>query len=97
MRTETPVQPAWLTLSAMLLAAMLALWLLFRPELVSGFPMAVRLPVIALGCWALGAGFSLGAGLVPDSGRLKRYLGPPLCWWLLGSFTLLVVARALWA
>nr|WP_156889295.1 hypothetical protein [Halomonas sp. 1513] len=83
-------------LVAMALSTLLALWLLWRPELLSALAMVWRLPLIVLGAWALGAGFSLGAGLVPEQGRLRRWLGPPLCWWLLGAFSLVVVARALW-
>ncbi|SDL07730.1 hypothetical protein SAMN05192555_102344 [Franzmannia pantelleriensis] len=83
-------------LVAMGVSTLLALWLLWRPELLSTLAMVWRLPLIVLGVWALGAGFSLGAGLVPEHGRLRRLLGPPLCWWLLGAFSLVVLARALW-
>lgn len=82
-------------LLAMGISTVLALWLLWRPDLLSALPLIWRLPLILWGVWALGAGFMLGAGLVPEQGGMKRYLGEPLCWWLLGSFTLMVVVRAL--
>lgn len=84
-------------LLALGISTLLALWLLWRPELLSALPLLWRLPLMLLGIWALGAGFMLGAGLVPNGGRLQRYLGEPLCWWLLAGFTVIIVTRALWS
>jgi predicted membrane protein len=86
----------WLTLGAMLLAAALALWLLIRPELISGLPMPLRLPAIALGVWALGAAFMQPLGLEFRRHWLRRATSPPLSLAALGAFILVVIVRALW-
>lgn len=96
MRSETSPRP-WTPLVALLLSAGLAVWLLLQPGLLRDLSLPLRLPLMGLGIWALGAGFVLGVGLLPEGGRWQRYLGEPLCWWLLGGFTLVVVVRALWA
>lgn len=84
-------------LLAMGVSTLLAIWLLWRPDLLSTLPfLPWRLPLILLGVWALGAGFMQGVGLAPEQGRWKRYLGEPLCWWLLAGFSMVVVLRALW-
>lgn len=81
-------------LLSMSLSAGLALWLLWQPELLSELPMPARLPLVLLGAWALGAGFTHGMGL-PLHGRwARRLLGEPARWWLLGIFGLVVVWRA---
>jgi hypothetical protein len=90
-------QPAWwVTLAAMLLAAGLALWLLLRPELISGLSMPLRLPLIALGVWALGAAFMQALGLEPRRDWQRRATMPPWNLAALGAFTLVVVGRAVW-
>ena len=88
MRVEVQNPPIWLNLGAMLVAAALALWLLVRPELISGLPMALRLPAMALGIWAL--------GLELRRHWQRRATSPPISLAALAAFTLLVVVRALW-
>ncbi|GHC19786.1 cyd operon YbgE family protein [Aidingimonas halophila] len=84
----------WSPLMTMGVTAGLALWLLWRPELLSSLAMPLRLPAIALGVWALGAGFVYGMGLYDQSHWRQRLLGAPTCWWVLGVFTLLLIWRA---
>lgn len=94
--TETQDSPVWLTLVAMATAAGLALWLLVRPELISGLPMALRMPAIGLGVWALGAAFMQPLGLEFRHRWLRRVSTPPVSLAVLGAFTLLVLGRAVW-
>lgn len=96
MQTEAQERPLWLTLAAMLVAAALALWLLVRPELLSGLPMALRLPAIGLGVWALGAAFMQPLGLGFRRHWLRRATHPPVSLVALGAFALVVVLRAIW-
>ncbi|MCE8025133.1 hypothetical protein [Billgrantia aerodenitrificans] len=96
MRVEVQTPPIWLNLGAMLLAAALALWLLVQPALISGLPMALRLPAIALGVWALGAAFMQPLGLELRSYWQRQATSPPISLAALAAFTLLVVVRALW-
>ncbi|MCE8013750.1 hypothetical protein HBJ58_16630 [Halomonas desiderata] len=96
MRVEVQDPPIWLNLGAMLVAAALALWLLVRPELISGLPMALRLPAMALGIWALGAAFMQPLGLELRRHWQRRATSPPISLAALAAFTLLVVVRALW-
>ncbi|MCE8019600.1 hypothetical protein HOP51_05620 [Halomonas sp. MCCC 1A11036] len=96
MRTEVQDRPMWLTLAAMLVAAALALWLLIRPELLSGLPMFLRMPAIGLGVWALGAAFMQPLGLEFRRHWLRRVTNPPWNWAVLGAFAVIVVVRAFW-
>ncbi|SHE28653.1 hypothetical protein SAMN02745148_00018 [Modicisalibacter ilicicola DSM 19980] len=81
-------------LASLLAATSMALWLLVRPELVSGLPLGLRLPVWLLGLWAVGSGFFHGMGLVKGTGWRQRLLGAPLCWVLLAVFLLLLLVRS---
>ncbi|WP_148254598.1 cyd operon YbgE family protein [Aidingimonas lacisalsi] len=94
MEQETIDKNPWLPLATMGVSAVLALWLLWRPELLSALGMPLRVPAILLGVWALGAGFMYGMGLRPVQGWCRRLLGAPTCWWVLGAFTLLLMWRA---
>ncbi|KAA0014146.1 hypothetical protein F0A17_00270 [Billgrantia pellis] len=96
MMSELRSEPMWLTLAAMLLAAALALWLLARPELISGLSLPLRLPAIALGVWALGAAFMRPLGLELRRRWQRRLTTPPLSLAALGMFTLWLLGRALW-
>ncbi|MDX5378420.1 MAG: hypothetical protein LPK08_13025 [Halomonas sp.] len=96
MRTEVQDRPMWLPLAAMLVAAALALWLLMRPELLSGLPMFLRMPAIGLGVWALGAAFMQPLGLEFRRHWLRRATAPPVSLVALAAFVLLVVIRAFW-
>ena len=96
MRVEVQNPPIWLNLGAMLVAAALALWLLVRPELISGLPMALRLPAMALGIWALGAAFMQPLGLELRRHWQRRATSPPIRRAALAAYTRLVVGRALW-
>ncbi|MBA2780004.1 hypothetical protein [Billgrantia kenyensis] len=96
MRTEAQAGAIWLTMGAMLLAAALALWLLVRPELISGMSMALRLPVIALGVWALGAAFMRPLGLEFRRHWLCQATQPAASLVALAIFTAIVLLRALW-
>ncbi|QJQ95296.1 MULTISPECIES: hypothetical protein [Halomonadaceae] len=86
----------WTPLLAMGVSALLAIWLLWHPELISNLPMILRLPLIALGVWALGSGFMQGMRLTARPGWLRRLLGPPASWYVLALFTLVLLARAWW-
>ncbi|RDB44014.1 hypothetical protein DU490_04840 [Halomonas sp. DQ26W] len=96
MKSVTNELPVWLAMGSMLLAAGLALWLLLHPELISGLPMPLRLPVIGLGFWALGAAFMQPMGLALRRHWQRRATTPPWSLLALGAFTLIVVVRALW-
>lgn len=96
MRTEVQDRPMWLPLAAMLVAAALALWLLVRPELLSGLPMFLRMPAIGLGVWSLGAAFMQPLGLEFRRHWLRRATTPPVSLVALAIFALLVVMRAVW-
>ncbi|WP_280546526.1 hypothetical protein [Halomonas sp. 11-S5] len=82
------------TLGAMLLAAALALWLLWQPALISALPMGLRLPLIGLGVWALGAAFMAPMGLEARQYWLRRMTTPPWSLVALGAFTLVLLVRA---
>lgn len=86
----------WVALGAMLLAAGLSLALLLRPELISGLAMPLRLPLIALGVWSLGAAFMQSLGLEASRHWLRRATTPPLSLAALALFTLVVLLRAWW-
>ncbi|WP_163560935.1 cyd operon YbgE family protein [Halomonas sp. NO4] len=86
----------WVPLGAMLLAAGLALALLLRPELISGLAMPLRLPLIALGVWALGSAFMQPLGLEVRHPGLRRLTTPPLSLAVLALFTLVVLLRIWW-
>ncbi|MCE8014512.1 hypothetical protein HOP62_00270 [Halomonas sp. MCCC 1A17488] len=96
MLSEVQGRSTWLTLAAMLVAAALALWLLIRPELLSGLSMVWRMPAIGLGVWALGAAFMQALGLEFRRHWLRRATCPPVSLVALGAFTLLVAMRAFW-
>ncbi|SEL97914.1 hypothetical protein [Halomonas daqiaonensis] len=95
METETRRRLPGVTLGAMLLAAVLAMWLLWQPGLISTLPMALRLPLIGLGVWALGAAFMAAMGLEARRYRLRRMTTPPWSLIALGAFTLVLVLRAI--
>lgn len=86
----------WVPLFAMLVAASLALWLLWRPELISALPMPLRLPLIGLGIWSLGAAFMQPLGLEARRHWLRQATTPPLSLVALALFATAVVLRALW-
>ncbi|MDR9440753.1 MAG: hypothetical protein RI841_14835 [Halomonas sp.] len=94
METETRRRLSGVTLGAMLLAAALALWLLLQPQLISGLPMTLRLPLIGLGVWALGAAFMAAMGLEARRYWLRRMTMPPWSLVALGAFTLVLLMRA---
>ena len=79
-------------LLSLLAATLMALWLLVRPEIISGLPLGWRLPVWLLGVWAVGSGFFHGMGLV-KGGWMQRLLGAPLCWLLLAVFLVFLLIR----
>ncbi|MBZ9557398.1 MULTISPECIES: hypothetical protein [Modicisalibacter] len=74
-------------------ASLMALALLLRPEIISGLTLPWRLPLWLLGIWALGAGFAYGAGLTVRPGLLRRWLGAPGCWILMGLFAVMLLLR----
>ena len=86
----------WSPLLAMLLAACLALWLLWQPELIRALPLIIKLPFMALGIWALGAGFAQGQGLRLPLAWPRWCLSSGVSWIVLGCFTLLLFLRAWW-
>jgi len=74
-------------------ATLMALVLLWHPEIIRGIEMPWRLPLWLLGVAALGAGFAHGGGLTVGRARSMRYLGSPVCWGLLAVFSVLVLWR----
>lgn len=80
-------------LVSLVAAALLALWLLVQPEIISGLSLGWRLPVWLLGVWAVGAGFFHGMGLAKH-GWPRRLLGAPLCWLLLALLFVLLLILA---
>ncbi len=93
METKSRARLPVLTLGATLLAAALALWLLWQPALISTLPMALRLPLIGLGVWSLGAAFMAAMGLEARRPWLRRMTTPPWSLLALGAFTLLLLWR----
>ncbi|MFW6346935.1 MAG: hypothetical protein ACOC0M_11485 [Halomonas sp.] len=95
MRREMPLRHRLgLEAAALLVAAGLAIWLLLQPQLISALPMPLRLPVILLGAWSLGAAFMRPLGLVPRGRWQRRATSPPLSLVALALFTLLLLVRA---
>ncbi|MBZ9567958.1 hypothetical protein [Modicisalibacter tunisiensis] len=74
-------------------ATLMALVLLWHPEVIRGVEMPWRLPLWLLGVAALGIGFAHGAGLTAGRARGPRYLASRGCWVLLAVFSLLVLWR----
>lgn len=89
--------PKWEPGLSLLVAAGLAVWLLFEPALIQGLPTVLRLPAILLGVWALGAAFLRPLVLAPPHRWQRRVLSPPWSLLALALFTLLIVARGLLA
>lgn len=81
-------------LSALLLAAGLALWLLWRPELVQALPWPWRGGLVAWGGWALGAAFARPL-LDGREGRLARLAASAGSRAALVGFGLVLAGRAL--
>lgn len=96
MKSDVSARAGLVALVAMLVAAVLAMWLLLRPELISTLPMALRLPLIALGVWALGAAFMRPLGLEPQRHWQRWATAPPWSLMALGAFTLILLLRAIW-
>ncbi|WP_373182505.1 cyd operon YbgE family protein [Halomonas campaniensis] len=95
MRREMSLRhPAWREAVPLLVAAGLAVWLLLQPQLVSDLAMPLRLPVILLGVWSLGAAFMRPLGLVPRRHWQRRATSPPLSLAALALFTLVLLVRA---
>lgn len=86
---------SWMQGVALLVAAGLAVWLLLQPALLSGLPLILRLPLMGLGIWALGAAFMRGLGLEAPAGWARRLASPPWCHGALAAFTLVLVLRVL--
>lgn len=78
------------------LAAGVAVWLLYRPELLQDMPLVWRVPLIALGAWALGAAFVRPLTLEVGEGRLWRLAGAPWSRLALWGFAGMIVSRGLW-
>ncbi|MEQ6887463.1 hypothetical protein ABE957_02060 [Halomonas sp. CS7] len=83
-------------LLTLLLAAVLAIWLLLRPEPIQTLPMAWRLPLILIGAWALGAAFVRPLALEVGEGTLRRLAGAPLSRWALWGFAAVVMLLEVW-
>ncbi|MDT8880775.1 hypothetical protein RSO68_14965 [Halomonas saccharevitans] len=83
-------------LLSLLLAALLALWLLLRPEPIQALPMAWRLPLILVGAWALGTAFVRPMALEVGEGGLSRLAGAGLSRWTLWGFASVIVCLEAW-
>ncbi|MFY0990794.1 hypothetical protein [Halomonas sp. C05BenzN] len=95
MRSETRRRLPWTALGSILLAAGLAVWLLLQPTLLRDLPMWLRLPLMALGIWALGSAFMLALGVQARWPWLRRACSPPWSLVALALFTLVLLLRAL--
>ncbi|MBS9405108.1 hypothetical protein KG088_15910 [Halomonas sp. TRM85114] len=93
---ETRQQQPWVALVVMLFAAGLAIWLLLEPALLRSLPLPLRLPLIGLGVWSLGAAFTHGMGVKVRRRWLRRAVSPLWSRLALGVFALTLVMRALW-
>lgn len=83
-------------LLALLLAAGIAVWLLFRPELFLALPMTWRLPLLLVGAWALGMAFVRPLAIEVGEGRLWQLSAMSLSRWALWAFAGVVVWREVW-
>ncbi|HSP58936.1 MAG TPA: hypothetical protein VLO12_11600 [Halomonas sp.] len=92
---ETRQQQPGVALIVMLVAAGLAIWLLLQPTLLRGLPLPLRLPLIGLGVWALGAAFTHGMGVKVRRRWLRRAVYPLWSRLALVAFALTLVVRAL--
>lgn len=82
---------------SLLVAALLSVWLLLEPALLQGLPLALRLPAVLLGLWALGAAFLRPLALQSLHRWQHPLLSPPWSLVALALFALLLVGRALLA
>ncbi|PTB01092.1 hypothetical protein C6V82_16825 [Halomonas urumqiensis] len=80
-----------LAMITLLLAAGLAVWLLMQPEVIKSLPMALRVPVILLGIWSLGAGFVQPMQDQQRRGLLGQALSPKASLLMLLVFALVLV------
>lgn len=78
------------------LAAGIAAWLLLRPDLLQGMSLVWRVPLIALGVWALGAAFVRPLTLEIGEGWLWRLAGAPWSRLALWGFAGVIASRGLW-
>ncbi|SFU86124.1 hypothetical protein [Halomonas korlensis] len=92
---ETRQQQPGIALLVMLVAAGLAIWLLLEPTLLRGLSLPLRLPLIGLGVWALGAAFTHGMGVKVRGRWLRRAVSPLWSRLALVVFALTLVIRAL--
>ena len=83
-------------LLTLLLAAVLAIWLLLRPEPIQALPMVWRLPLILSGAWALGAAFVRPLALDAGEVRLLCLTGARLSRWTLWGFAGVIVCLEAW-
>lgn len=95
MRIETRRRLPWMTLGTLLLAAGLAVWLLLQPALLRDLPLPLRLPLMGLGVWALGAAFMLALGVEARWPWLRRMTTPPWSLAALVAFALVLLGRGL--
>ncbi|PMR71372.1 hypothetical protein [Halomonas heilongjiangensis] len=95
MRIETRRHLPWALLGSILLAAGLAVWLLLQPGLLRDLPLPLRLPLMGLGIWALGAAFMQALGLEARWPWLRRMTTPPWSLVALAAFTLVLLGRGL--
>ncbi|MEX2366139.1 MAG: hypothetical protein WD601_06005 [Pseudohongiellaceae bacterium] len=94
MMIESPQRLLGSPLVAMLVAAVLAIWLLVQPELLQALSLPWKLPLMLLGVWALGSAFMQGMGLQARVGWCQRATSPPWSHGALLGFTLVVLVRA---
>lgn len=87
--------PVGMAAAILALSALLALWLLIEPQLISGLAWPWRLPMLLLGIWVVGGGLAQPL-LYSDSPAWLRLVGG-LPWYpvVLALFILLLLIRAL--
>lgn len=89
-------QGVW-ALASLFMAAMLAVWWLCKPELVTEVPYLLRLPFIGLGIWGLGAAFARPLAQDVDLVHLVGVINHPLSHAALCGFVLCTLVIIGWA
>ncbi|GED22055.1 hypothetical protein HHA01_10320 [Halomonas halmophila] len=83
-------------LLSLLSAALLAVWWLWRPELMLVLPFSLRLPIVALGVWALGAAFIRPVAQDMELYRLLVLINTPWTHAALWGFAIVTLGLAVY-
>ncbi|MCW4151530.1 hypothetical protein OM427_18555 [Halomonas sp. 18H] len=80
---------------SLLVAALLSVWWLLRPELLAPLPLSLRLPLVVLGVWAVGAAFVRPLAQDLEMFRLMSVVNSPWSSAALWGFALCTFGLAL--